>query len=187
MSNRNLPLVLALASALVLPSAFAAQAEPGQAMHMGRDAQPVTLAEAYQRIDARATTLDANHDGTIDAAEFAAARDNERAKRLDARFDRIDANGDGVIDKVEFAAAHPAREDARQGRGMMREDAAPVSVKDFVATRKAHLAKLDSDGDGVISSEEFKAGRRGHGMRDGGGMQHRDGARHVHPGPASGH
>lgn len=118
-------------------------------------------AQLAARMQERFTRVDTNADGAIDATEFAAARGGRQTAGMDERFAKLDANGDGGIDKAEFNAAFPARSATRQGRGMgLRDEAKPMSVEHFIATRKARLAAMDADGDGVISAEESRSGRR---------------------------
>lgn len=105
----------------------------------GNGPQPLVLAEANEKILTHAIELDANGDGRIDAAEFAAAREKRHAMRMEKRLAHADANDDGSI-----------------------------SVEEFVAARQARLAALDTDGDGILSREEFRKGgkhHRGYGPR----------------------
>lgn len=79
--------------------------------------------------------LDTNGDGIISRDEILAAR-----QRL---FSRLDRNGDGVIDQAEIEAARDAVMDraeamqARMGNAMRR---------------------MDTNGDGKVSAEEFRVG-----------------------------
>lgn len=121
-------LIPALSAALFSLSAVAADT-PGR-----EGPQPLVLAEANEKILTHAVELDANGDGRIDAAEFAAAREKRRAMRMEKRLAKADTDADGS-----------------------------VSVEEFVAARQARLAALDTDGDGILSREEFRqGGKRGH-------------------------
>ena len=90
--------------------------------------------------------FDANKDGQLDDAEREAARAERKAKREQMRAERmakLDANKDGQIDDAERTAARAERQ-----------------AKRFKA--------LDTNGDNVLSIDEFKAGhegRKGHGRR----------------------
>lgn len=80
------------------------------------------------------TTLDANQDGVIDRAEAAAH------PRLAARFAALDKNSDGKLDSSE----RPQRERKRGDRGQH-----PMG----------QAIKLDTDGDGRISTIEARDSR----------------------------
>ncbi len=77
-------------------------------------------------------------------------------------MERLDANGDGEVSKQEFTAGHERQmERARERLG-----------EEFDAEREAEklerrFQKLDVDGSGSLSSEEFSKARRGKG-REGG-------------------
>jgi hypothetical protein len=91
--------------------------------------------------------FDANGDGALDDAERTKMRDAFAAKRAAkkaARVARFDADRDGALSQPERAA-----------------------MKDELARER--FGKLDKNGDGAISLDEFKAGRAfGHGKRHGG-------------------
>jgi hypothetical protein len=91
--------------------------------------------------------FDANGDGVLDDAERAKLRDAfaaKRAQRKAAMLARYDADRDGALSPAERAQATEERAGAR-------------------------FAKLDANGDGVLSLDEFKAGhhKRGHHHRRG--------------------
>jgi len=101
--------------------------------------------------------FDANGDGKLDDAERAKMKEafaTRRAEHRAARIARFDADKDGALSPAERAAMQDTRARERFGR-------------------------LDKDGDGKLSLDEFKAGAgRGHnrgghhhgGGRQGGGM-----------------
>jgi hypothetical protein len=66
-----------------------------------------------------------------------------RAERHAAMLERFDANGDGQLDDAERQVAHETR-------------------------AKERFAQLDTNKDGFLSFEEFKAGRNMRGPRGGG-------------------
>ncbi len=80
---------------------------------------------------------DADGDGSLTRAELNAA--------LDARFARADANGDGAIDQAERDAARAER------RERMRERRAERGRD---GRRGGRMARLDTNGDGVITRDE---------------------------------
>ncbi len=94
--------------------------------------------------------LDVNADGLISKAEFIETKEKAEAKRqekgkkhkpmdVDKKFSELDTNGDGNIDRVEFDKAQ-------------KERAEKIKEK-----REKHFAKIDSDGNNLISKEEFDA------------------------------
>ena len=91
--------------------------------------------------------FDLNKDGTLDDAERAQMKQAFGAMRAQKKAEMLqkhDANKNGVIDPAERQAMQAARAEQR-------------------------FAKLDQNGDGVISRAEFAAGHarhgRGHGMK----------------------
>jgi hypothetical protein len=99
--------------------------------------------------------FDQNGDGQLDAAERAqmkAAFEARHAERKQAMLAQFDANRDGQLDDAERAAMRDAK----------------LSEK---------FARLDANGDGALSIDEFKAqrggfgrhGRHGHGRHRGAG------------------
>jgi len=125
----------------------------------------VSQQELQTTISAKFATLDTNRDGQLSEDELAAMRANgpgkrhgkgkmlakidtngdgaigrdEAPPRMLERFDEIDADGDGKLTDSELAAAWKKR-GPRQGPGGKHE---------------ANRARLDADGDGVVSAEEF--------------------------------
>ncbi len=94
---------------------------------------------------------DLNKDGKLDDGERAAMRADLKAKHEKMRSEmisRFDTNKDGKLDDSEKAV-----------------------MKDTLATER--FKKLDTNGDGVLSLDEFKAGQKEFGMRHGRGAFHR--------------
>jgi Ca2+-binding EF-hand superfamily protein len=91
---------------------------------------------------------DTNHDGTLDANEKAAMREQMRQmreKRHAAMLARFDVNKDGKLDPGERKA-----------------------MIDTLATER--FKKLDANGDGVVSLDEFRAAAATHRHRFGFGL-----------------
>jgi hypothetical protein len=104
-----------------------------------------------------------------------------------AMMQKFDANGDGVLDDAErakmkeaFATRRAARKAARVARFDADHDGA-LSPAERAAMRdqlaRDRFAKLDKNGDGMLSLDEFKAGGA-HGR----GGHHRGGHRGNGPG-----
>lgn len=115
----------------------------------------ITQEDLNARRDARFTEADANGDGQLSQEELQAQskRDSERRhqNRAARMIERLDENGDKMITKDEIMAAKEKR--------------------------KLPFDKLDKDGSGGISKEEFekmkKHGKR-HGRKDGRKGRHGD-------------
>src|SRR5262249_38668410 len=89
-----------------------------------------SLALAQMRDSAPLENADADHDGKVTRQEFTTPRAEQSAKR--------DRNGDGFVDDTDGGAG-----------GHTRRQQAAAAIR----------ARLDSDGDGKVSKEEFaKAG-----------------------------
>ncbi len=82
-------------------------------------------------------TMDANGDGMISA--------NEHASGVRAMFDRMDANRDGNVTTAEMDASHKMKGDKGMHHDMSSAD---------------KIAKMDTNGDGMLSSSEHDAGAR---------------------------
>jgi len=92
---------------------------------------------------------DTNKDGALDASEKAAMQADRKVKREAKQAEMIakyDTNKDGKLDQAE--------------RDVMKADRAEAQFK-----------KLDKDGNGSISIDEFKAGRM-HARHGHGGFRH---------------
>ncbi|MEJ7599443.1 MAG: hypothetical protein WKG01_16165 [Kofleriaceae bacterium] len=90
--------------------------------------------------------FDLNKDGTLDDGEHAKMKEAfgaMHARRKAEMLQKHDANKNGVLDPAEKQAMHAARAEAR-------------------------FTRLDANGDGTVSLDEFKAGRH-----EGGRMRHR--------------
>jgi hypothetical protein len=95
--------------------------------------------------------FDTNKDGKLDATEKTAMKTAFDAKRAEMKknmLTKFDSNKDGKIDDSERAAA-----------------------RDTKLTER--FKKLDTDGNGQLSINEFKAGKLNKQPRRGGGMHHR--------------
>lgn len=139
------PVLAAAVSALVLAAGGAAYASPG--MMGGGD---VTRAEAQEKSDAMFARMDANGDGVLN--------DADREARLAKRFEGLDTDGNGSISREEFVAGH----DDKGGHHMADGDEDKPGPKGrgdkhHGGMRGAMMDKADTNGDGAVSSAEFKA------------------------------
>lgn len=103
--------------------------------------------------------LDADGDGKVSLSEM-----DERQR---AFFAEADADGDGAISKEEMRAHMKAKRGERRAKMIGDADGdGSVTRAEYDLATSQRFDKLDADGDGVISEEEMKAGRRGkHGKR----------------------
>lgn len=171
---------LAVLLAAAAGVATAQQAEPRAQRQARIQAAPVDQATFVERRVAGLVAADADGDGRVTAAEMRAAAEARRAQRTTARFDRLDADRDGSISRAEFEAA-PGVRGARkgpsarhmgarfhgeraQGEGVrgerVRGERPEVTIADARARAVATFARLDADGDGVVTVEERRAGAR---------------------------
>lgn len=145
---------------------------------------------------ARLSVADANSDGTVTAEERQAAHQAKHAERSAARFARMDSNGDGSISRAEFDAPREARAERgpradragmrgqRGGRGGDRAarmaDRGPVVIAEARAKAEQAFARMDADGNGIVTATERQAVRGERRAR----MTERRAARQAPPAPA---
>lgn len=101
----------------------------------------------------RFARLDQNGDGRLTRGE------------LGKRFDKLDANHDGVVTQDEFLAAAAAMYHGFDTLANGRVTAKEIASSPMAAERAAHIAshlvkQMDSNGDGIVSQEEFLASAR---------------------------
>lgn len=123
----------------------------------GAAGKPARAADAAAK---RLAELDANHDGFVSAEEYAAS-----ARSLYAQFD---ARHDGKVTAAEIASSPRAGDRAVHVATHLvaRMDAngdGRVSRDEFLAAAKRRFARLDRDGDGFVDpSETGRHGRHSH-------------------------
>ena len=146
--------ILILGTAACLPNAVAQEgADRGQTPPPGRGGRPPTPPVE--------SALDANGDGTIAADEIANAS---------AALKTLDTNGDGKLTSDEYRPAISRDGDQRHGppgggdrkRPMPPLDAALDANDDNIidaaeiANAPAALGKVDKNGDGVLTADEYR-------------------------------
>lgn len=119
-----------------------------------QDSKPMHRHQGHQGMMEAA---DADKDGTVTRDEFLAWR----AKQ----FAHMDRNGDGVIDDADRKAAEDQREAMREqrGKGMLEKlDAngdGKITKDEFVNAPAPMFDKADTDGNGVLDAKELQAAR----------------------------
>jgi Ca2+-binding EF-hand superfamily protein len=94
------------------------------------------------------STIDTDHDGTIDLAEANAA--------AIVLFDKLDTDKDGTLD-IEELEGHVTKEQLAADRDGDKK----LSKAEYLALVEATFKAIDTDGDGTVDNKEFKtaAGR----------------------------
>ena len=168
-------LATALSVAATTPSLAAAQtapAKPGARPAAGQQQQPSTRANVAKGLDNNFKSIDTNGDGTLSAAELAAAEGKVQQRRIAQRrtqheggFTRLDTNKDGSLSKAEFMAAAPNASSATPNGAAIvtRLDSnkdGRVTTEEYRAPVLAQFDRADTNKDGVLSDAERKAAAR---------------------------
>ena len=134
----------------------------------------ITKDEVVAAAQKRFARLDRNGDGklTLDEltaprhARTAAAADDARAQRraqfAQRYFDKLDQNRDGAVTPDEFVSAAVARFQKLDTQGTGQVTAAEIAGSPQAQQRASRVAarivqRLDSNGDGVVSQDEYLA------------------------------
>lgn len=132
-----------LAAAAVPATALAQEA----AKPAAEETKPVSRMELSTELNSDYADLDADKDGKVTGEEIK-ARLLKKAeadlavlkKARDESFTKLDANGDGSVSRAEF------------------EEKAPLpKIKDPAEMVTARLTRFDTDKDGAITQDEFRA------------------------------
>jgi Ca2+-binding EF-hand superfamily protein len=117
----------------------------------------------FQRPEALFKKMDADGDGKISKDEFKdyMAKNGPRALRdkpelLDRAFDKADADGDGYLSMDEFKALVEKFRERMGGKG--KPGAGPAAgAKALLEKPEVLFKKMDANGDGKVSKDEFKS------------------------------
>lgn len=173
--NKTFGAIAALALAATMGGAAVAQTPaPAGSDRPGRPAaQPISQADFVQRRVERLRAADLNGDGSVTAEEMRTARQAAGTQRRAALFDQLDTDKDGQISRAEFEARsergprarggeragrqpHQAR---RMGGAHRAEGRFPIVIADAERKATEAFARLDANGDGVVTPDERQAAR----------------------------
>ncbi|KAF0223265.1 MAG: hypothetical protein FD176_2084 [Rhodospirillaceae bacterium] len=107
------------------------------------------------------TRIDTNADGAVTRDEFiAGAPDDVSADKAGSLFDKLDSESSGALSQSDLATAFQQMATSMQA-GMIQAQAQAGSMGGGGERPDASelFAKLDTDGDGSVSREEFVSGR----------------------------
>ena len=121
------------------------------AIRMAIAACTLVAAAAWAHNDAgdKFKMMDANGDGMVSASEHAAA--------VTKMFSEMDANGDGNVTAAEMDAKHD-RKAAAKGNMTSNDAAMDHGSMGREMTSSEKIAKMDTNGDGVLSASEHDSG-----------------------------
>jgi len=117
----------------------------------------------------RFAKLDRNGDGKLTPDELSTRQDKpaapKHAQLAERRFDELDGNHDGIITLNEYVAAAVAKFKKMDVAGTGRVTADAIANSPQAHERAEHVAarvakRLDANGDGVVSRDEFLAAAR---------------------------
>ncbi len=161
-----------LRSIVIMGAASMALGTPATAQQQsGAAAKPLTRAELSSRLDSSFAAMDANKDGSLNAAELGAAQKKEleqvqgalRAKIQEA-FQKLDTNKDGQLSKSEFAASlPPVNVNETPAQVLQKIDAnkdGKISADEFKTPRLAAFNRIDANKDGTVTAAELRASQR---------------------------
>lgn len=120
----------------------------------------VGVAFANPNHDRRLAKMDTDGDGQVELTEI----ETQATKRAA----EIDANADGRIVVAEIRAHREKIRAEREEARLLRLDSngdGSVSTVEFASGHASRAASMDKNGDGILAKDEFRGGR--HGRRGG--------------------
>lgn len=178
MLNKNQICVIVIMSLGLSASALARGGMGSAQYDINQDGQ-VTSEEIETVRAATFNEADSNGDGNLNLEELQVQMENQRTKRQAERYTALDTDGNGQLSVTEFQESHPSGDVTMSTTlfGLADENGdSALSQAEFAALKSPegrvwhHFARLDTDGNGVISPTEFveaKLRRGGHHGRRG--------------------
>ena len=140
--------------------------------------------ERTEQARKRFSKMDGNGDGVVSEAEMLAAQEMRKERMTDRRDDRregiierFDTNADGELSDAERKAARDAgkemRKEKRQADAKKRKEKKGkrprldadkdgfVTLAEYTAMGEKLFARMDADGNGILTQGEGRKGRRG--------------------------
>jgi Ca2+-binding EF-hand superfamily protein len=161
--NHHFPLAALAVLGAAVPAVAAAPAQPAgskpAAATQTRTAVVNALATNFKAVDA-------NGDGTLNAAELQSAEGKVQQQRIaavrgkiEAEFTKLDTNKDGQLSKAEFMAAAPVTSSTPPNGAKLlavldKNKDGKVVIDEYRAPILARFDAIDTNKDGVISDAE---------------------------------
>jgi Ca2+-binding EF-hand superfamily protein len=174
-----IPGALAIATAVAAATVLAGPSD-SDAAATPKQSRTVDVAKMQARAEQVFTAADTDSDGTISRAEFAAAKrphegmrhrrhgpglgPEQHAAMQAELFKALDTDGNGVVSAEEFAQIGAKTEALMRNHAFDRMDANGDGVLDKTEFPPfaSRAEQLDTDGDGIVTKDEMRAGRGGY-------------------------
>ena len=155
---------VSIAGLVAISLAAPATSAPAQPAKPAAQTGSITRSAVIKGRDDAFKKIDTNGDGSISAAEFAAAEALVARARLQAEFNKLDTNKDGQLSQAEFLAAAPPASALVPGVEKMiatldKNKDGKLSPDEFRAPQLSIFDKLDTNHDGTLSPTERAAGQ----------------------------
>jgi hypothetical protein len=148
-------------SACTIAARGLAQPRATKSTSYAKTARPLPVAEQEQKTYAKLVALaDADGNAHVSEAEFETVVTREVQKQASARFQRLDRNGDGRVVRAEVPSmlvARFLRFDQNADGAFTAAELTSVVQSLALQRSRAAFARLDQDGDGMLSFADAPA------------------------------